>query len=174
MRNLICLVLIVFLSSCLTTKRIQKNCDLFAQICISGTETETTTESRDTTIIVIDTVEVPLPADTVAIHDTVTVVNKLAFMPEIYRQFGNIAITAKVYNSIIDVKGFYVDSSFLYIEPDTIKIKGVVTVKTVEIINTVELVQKYIPKIYKICFYLVMSMLGLLIAFVAFKVFIQK
>ena len=55
------IILIGLLSvSCLTVKRIEKNCDLFAKVCITETETSTETnteitteiEYRDTTIIV--------------------------------------------------------------------------------------------------------------------------
>ena len=60
-KGILILLLIGFLSvSCMTVKRVKRNCDLFEQICITETETETDTtiktetetKYRDTSVIV--------------------------------------------------------------------------------------------------------------------------
>ena len=50
MKNLLLILLISVLSaSCLTVKKIEKNCDLFAAVCITEKETETDTNTTTTT-----------------------------------------------------------------------------------------------------------------------------
>ena len=60
MKTIIIILISLLSVSCMTVKRIERNCDLFAKVCITETETETETtketeteiEYRDTTIIV--------------------------------------------------------------------------------------------------------------------------
>jgi len=50
MKNLLLILLISVLSaSCLTVKKIEKNCDLFAAVCVTEKETETDTNTTTTT-----------------------------------------------------------------------------------------------------------------------------
>lgn len=67
MKNLFIILIALFLTSCMTVKRVEKNCDLFAKVCITETETETEiiTETK-TEIIYRDTIiYVKVPEKTV-------------------------------------------------------------------------------------------------------------
>ncbi len=60
MKTITVILVSLLLTSCMTTKRVKRNCDLFADVCITETETNTETkteiitetEYRDTTILV--------------------------------------------------------------------------------------------------------------------------
>ena len=139
MKKLILINSLLFLASCMSINRIERNCDKFTQIC--GTEKETVIEIRDTTIYQTDTVTVYLPQDTVEITDTVLIKDNLAFLPTIHKEFGLIAVDAGVYRSILNVSAYLNDSTFLYSEPDTIFIPS--AIKEYKITEKVPV--RYIP-----------------------------
>lgn len=145
---LICVSAIVILTGCLSVGRIERNCDKFAKLCII--EKETIIVIKDTTIYRTDTVLVELPRDTVKLTDTVTIINNQAFLPPVHKEFGIVGVDAWMNFSILNVRGYLIDSTLLYIEPDTVFLKGAVQLK--EVTNTVTV--KYIPKIYKIVFWI--------------------
>jgi len=76
------IILISLLSvSCMSTRRIKKNCDLFADICITETETETEIRYVDTTIYVYrDTsYNVPIPPKIIYKEKPVTIIQGLVY-----------------------------------------------------------------------------------------------
>lgn len=142
---LIFLSILLMLSSCLTVGKIQRNCDKFAQICV--TEKETVVEYRDTTIFRTDTIHVPVPyRDTVKITDTVRIINNLAWLPPVHKTFGIIGIDASVTRSILNINAYLTDSTILYTNQDTIILENVI--KDQETTQTVTV--KYVPKFYRI------------------------
>ena len=147
MKKLISLFLLIMIfNSCLTVKQIERNCDKFAQICI--TEVLKETVYRDTTIYRTDTIRITLPKDTVTIVDTVKIIEGRAFLPTINKTFGVISVDAGVHYSILTVKAYLNDSTILHTFRDTILlekiIKEQITVSTVPI--------KYVPFIFKFVF----------------------
>lgn len=128
-RKILILAFVLFgFSSCLTVGKIQRNCDKFAKVCITSSQTETVTEIiyRDTTIIITDTVAVFLPPDTVRITETVEVINNKANLPPIYRQYGLIGVNASVYNSVLNVAAWLTDSTILQPRIDTVLINNAI------------------------------------------------
>lgn len=63
MKNLFIILIALFLTSCMTVKRVEKNCDLFAKVCITETETETEiiTETKTETIYRDTTIYIEIP-----------------------------------------------------------------------------------------------------------------
>jgi len=146
MKNLIILLIAFSLTSCLTVKRIEKNCDKFATVCI--TDSKTVIEYRDTTIYVDRIVQVKLPADTVTIVKTLYIDNDKCFLDYTYKKFGNIWASAKVDNSILDLKAGYVNNIVQVPIHDTIFINDAISNSTTD--NTVVLPpEKYVSKFSK-------------------------
>jgi len=138
----------------MTVNRIQRNCDKFAQICI--TEKETVTIVRDTTIFRTDTVLVQLPRDTVRLRDTVRIENGVAWLAPLHREFGLISVDASVKASVLSVDAYLNDSTLLYAEPDTVHLPGAIEIKTVT--NTVPV--RFVPGFYKFTFWLFWIVVG--------------
>ena len=156
------LILISFLlSSCLTVKKIERNCDKFAKVCIS--EQVTKIEYRDTTIYKDRIIEVKFPKDTVYITKPIYIRENKCFMDYTRKTFGNIWASAKVDNSILDLKAGYVKNIIQVPIRDTIFIEKAVTNTTTE--NTVIVEKKYIPKIYKWAFWIILIEIGLVLLY---------
>ncbi len=166
MKPIAILLICIFFSSCLTVKRIEKNCDKFAKVCI--TESVTKIEYRDTTIYKDRIIKVQLPKDTVKIVDTLYIQDNKCFLPYTYRKFGNVWASAKVDNSVLDLRAGYVKNIIQVPIHDTIYIEKAVTNTTTD--NTVTLpAEKYIPKFYKftLWFFIILMVAG--IGFVVYK-----
>ena len=154
------LLLVISLSSCMTVDRIHRNCDKFAAVCV--TETEKVIEYRDTTIYRIDTILVPLPVrDTVRLIDTIQIINNLAWLPPVHKEFGLIGVDAWVNRSILRVNAFLTDSTILHPLRDTITIEG--AIKEEQVTNTVVVEKKHIPKLFWFTFIiLILELVGLI------------
>jgi hypothetical protein len=153
MKTIIGFILALMLfTSCLTVKRIEKNCDKFAKVCV--TDSKTVVEYRDTVIYKDRIVQVVLPKDTVKIVDTLYIEDNKCFLPLTKKTFGNIWASAKVDNSILDLKAGYVKNIIQVPIHDTIYIEKAVTNTTTD--NTVTVVKKYIPKVYKWAFWILL------------------
>lgn len=165
---LIFLTLIWLLSSCMTVKRIERNCDKFAKICV--TEKEKVTVFRDTTIYVDRPIEVPVPhyKDSLRIRDSVKIVTVIdtannqeihyAEMDTTTETFGLISVKAWVNRSKIGVDAWLTDSTFLYNYQDTIKLEN-----AIKDTNTKKMVPvRYIPGFYKFTFWFFLFELGML------------
>lgn len=146
---IIAVVIFVSAISCLTVKRIEKNCDKFAKVCI--TESITKIEYRDTIIYKDRIVKVKLPTDTVYITKPVYIKNNQCFMDYTKKVFGNIWASAKVDNSVLDLKAGYVNNIIQVPIHDTIYIEKAITNTTTD--NTATVVKKFIPKFYKFTFW---------------------
>jgi len=160
------LLLIFILPSCLTVKKIERNCDKFAKVCV--TSTETVTKYRDTTFYIDRIVKVPLPRDTVRIIDTVRVINNQCYLRLRHKTFGVVWVSAEVANSILSVRAGLIDSTILVPVKDTIYIDNAIQTTTTS--NTVVVEKRHIPKFYKFTFWAVMVQLIALVGFVVFEV----
>lgn len=151
--------IILLLSSCLTVSRIERNCDKFAQICV--TEKVTETVYRDTTIFVNKPIEVPVPGykDSINIRDSVriiTVIDSVSQKPKQYaeldtvtKELGLIGVKAWVKYSEIGIDAWLTDSTFLYNYQDSIKLEN-----AIKNTDTTEMVPvRYIPGFYKFTFW---------------------
>ncbi len=143
------LVCLLF-SSCLTVRKIERNCDKFAQICV--TDSKVVVEYRDTIIYKDRIIEVQLPKDTVKIVDTLYIEDNKCFLPYTKKTFGNVWASAKVDNSVLDLKAGYVKNIIQVPIHDTIYIEKAVTNTTTD--NTVTVTKKYIPKVYRWAFWI--------------------
>lgn len=143
-RILIVIISSYLLTSCLTVRQIERNCDKFKKVCV--TETVTEIVYRDTTIYITDTIRLVLPSDTVTITDTVRIINDKAFMPDIYKEFGLIGVKAGINNSILNVSAWLTDSTILYPVHDTIVIENAIKEES----TTDTVLVKYVPVFYKI------------------------
>ena len=150
MKTINFILICILLTSCLTVKRIERNCDKFSRVCI--TDSRKVIEYRDTIIYKDRIIKVQLPKDTVKIVDTLYIENNKCFLPYTRKTFGNIWASAKVDNSILDLKAGYVKNVIQVPIHDTIYIERVVTRMRTE--NTVTLPPvKFIPKFYKFTFW---------------------
>lgn len=166
MKTISFLLVCVLFTSCLTVKRIEKNCDKFAAVCV--TETVVRVEYRDTTIYKDRIIEVKLPNDTVYITKPVYVQDGKCFMDYTRKTFGNIWASAKVDNSILDLKAGYVSNIIQVPIHDTIYIDNAISSTTTD--NTVTLPpEKYIPGFYKFTFWTFIVLLVLGIGYVIIK-----
>ena len=154
-------------SSCLTVKKIERNCDKFAKVCVASSTTETVW--RDTTIFVekpiyIDTtIYVPIPGfkDSLRIRDSVVVRDNYAYMKSIHKEVGIIGVDASVNRSVFSVDAYLTDSTILYYYRDTLNYNDSLTIynaiREQSTTSTVVLPPvKYIPAIYKVAFWLVL------------------
>lgn len=131
----------IFLSSCLTVGRIQRNCDEFAKVCLS-----TTTVYRDTTIYRKDTVRIQLPSDTVTIDRLITNSDTLMSLAPVSVSKGLITATAWIKDYRLHVDAWLNKKYVETVRVDTITITKVVK----ETANVVTLpAEKYIPKFFK-------------------------
>lgn len=167
MKSIIILLIVLLFTSCLTVKRIEKNCDKFAAVCITSTNVKT--EYRDTTIYRDRIVQVVLPKDTVKITDTLFIRDNKCFLPYVYRTFGNVWASAKVDNSILDLKAGYVSNNIQVPIRDTIYIEKGVTSTTTD--NTVILPpEKIIPGWYRFTNKWFIASLVLISIFITWKI----
>ena len=151
------------LTSCLTVSRIERNCDKFAQICTTGSETITV--KKDTTIYTTDTIIFQLPADTVKLTDTIKVINNKAFLSPVNKEFGLIGVTAWANFNVLNVRAWLRDSTILIPHRDTILIPGAITTTTAT--NTVIVREKFIPKLYKLALWIIIIQITAAAFFIA-------
>ena len=149
-RLIILFSFVLILSSCITNRQIKRNCDKFAQICV--TDTETVVEYRDTIIYRHDTIKIQLPADTVKLTDTVTISEGVAYMPPVEKYFGSVGVRAWINNSRLNAWGWLRDSTILEPVHDTIILDNIfeqtTTTKYIELPP-----EKYLPWWAKITFW---------------------
>lgn len=164
---LILLTIIVLSTSCLTVKRIEKNCDKFAKICV--TDSKTVIEYRDTTIYIDRIIKVPLPKDTVRLTDTVRIINDKCYLPMRHKKFGLVWVSAEVVNSVLNIKAGLTDSTILVPIHDTIFIDNAISNTTTD--NTVVLPpEKFIPKFYRFTFWVFIVICVSVIAYLFYQV----
>jgi hypothetical protein len=118
-------------------------------------------EYRDTTIYATDTVFFKIPADTIHIIDTVTIVGDMAQMAKIHKTKGVIGVDVWIENSLLGVDAYLKDSTILIPHTDTIRLPGVI--KEQRETNNIPI--RYVPLFYRICFWIVLA----LAVFAAFK-----
>ena len=181
MKKILLLFLAASLSSCLTLDKIMRNCDKFAQVCVSGNHTET--KWRDTVMFVdipvyLDRIiEVPLPSfkDSVRIRDSVRIVDNFAFMKQIHTQQGIIAVDVSIYKSELSIVAYLTDSSILYNYIDTLNFMDSIrifnAIKETTTKGTVIIKEKYIPGFYKFTFWFFIIAVVLGVVYIAWSRF---
>jgi len=136
--------IVVMLTGCKSVKWYERHCEDFAKICVVERVTET--EYRDTTIYMDRVIEISLPTDSVTIHDTLTIIDNAAYLPPVMKTFDNIGVRAWVRNSVLEVRGFYLDSLLMVPVRDTVYLEKVIKETT-----TAETIKvKYTPMFYRI------------------------
>lgn len=137
MRKIVLFLLIIIASSsCLSVKRIQRNCDEFAAVCITDTEIETEIVYLDKIVYVDRDVPVKLPADTVKIDIPIPCTETINLGP-ITRENGLVGATAQVVNSRLFVEAYLTDSIYIGHLQDSIRILNAVKQTVVVETNTV-------------------------------------
>jgi hypothetical protein len=164
------LLCMAWFSSCLTVKKIEKNCDKFAKVCV--TNTSTVTEYRDTTFFIKDTVYWKLPADTVTITDTVQIIDNFCQLQTVYKRFGLIHVSAGVASNILRVNAWLVDSTILLPHTDTVFLQD--AIQTTNTSNTVVVEKKFIPKLYKVTFWVLIGEILLVILYLVWTKFFNR
>jgi len=161
MKKLIGILLIGFLfSSCLTVKRVERNCDLFSKICGTGTTTEI--RYKDTTIFINRDVPVYLPHDTAYLHGQVTIDTLGAQMQPTIINEGLMTIIARVKDSKLTARGYINRDSIMANIRDSILIKNAIRQSSSK--TTVTIREKYIPGFYRFTFWFaIIAWAGLLL-----------
>lgn len=156
------LLLLLVMGSCLSEARIARNCEKFAAVCGN---TESTVASKDTTIILRDTIQVPLPPDTVIISGDVVVVDGVATFKPVYVEGNLIATYAEVKNGKLYVKSTLRTKTIQSVLNMNIVIPN--AIRETSKITTVPV--KYIPATYKWAFWIVLVQLVAAIFFILKK-----
>ena len=150
MKKLIGILLVGFLfSSCMTVKRVERNCDLFAKICGTGTTTEI--RYKDTTIFINRDVPVYLPRDTAHLQGQLTIDTLGAQMQRRIFKEGLITITARVKDSKLTAIGYFNRDSIVANIRDSILIKNAIRQSNSKTMVTIR--EKYIPGFYRFTFW---------------------
>lgn len=149
MRTLIYLIILIVCSSCLTARRIEKNCYLFAKICGTGTITEI--RYKDTTIFFDRMVPVFLPRDSAKIHGLVKINSTGAQLPSITSKKGIVTIRAEIVDSKLTATGFINRDSIIAAIRDSVTLKNAIRLSNSK--TTVVVKEKYIPVFYKFTFW---------------------
>ena len=163
MRKYLFIVLIIFIfGSCLTDRKIARNCDRFVKIC---GHTQKTTAYKDTTITIDQDVTVPIAPDPINYSGLVSVINGKAELPEISLKGNLIAADLSIQAGIISYKAYLYKSELPVRLYATITLPGAIR-ETSEITTVHESV---IPKIYKIAFWIVITEIVITILWLASK-----
>lgn len=149
MRNLIYFLVLILFSSCLTAKRIERNCELFARVC--GTQTTTEIKYRDTTIFLDRRVPVFLPHDTANVQGLVRINGSGAQMEKTTSKNGIVTVTAEVVDSRLVATGYINRDSIVAQIRDSILLKNAIRESDTK--TTVTVQKKYIPGFYKFTFW---------------------
>ena len=166
MKKLIGILLIGFLfSSCLTVKRVERNCDLFAKICGTGTTTEI--RYKDTTIFINRDVPVYLPRDTAYLQRQVSVDTLGAQMQPAIINDGIMTITARIKDSKLTASGYINRDSIVANIRDSILIKNAIRQSSYK--TTVTIREKYIPGFYRFTFWFAILVWAGLILWIIIK-----
>lgn len=136
------------LTSCLTVGRIQRNCDKFAQICVTNSETETS--YRDTTIV-FKPIAARLPESNILIQTDLKVIDGKINLPRQISKHGIITTEVEIIDNQLLVKSYLSDSTIL-VKPDPLTIHDAIREeKSKEYIKLPA--EKYIPGFYQFTFY---------------------
>jgi len=166
MKKLIGILLIGFLfSSCLTVKRVERNCDLFAKICGTGTTTEI--RYKDTTIFINRDIPVYLPRDTAYLQRQVSVDTLGAQMQPAIINDGIMTITARIKDSKLTASGYINRDSIVANIRDSILIKNAIRQSSYK--TTVTIREKYIPGFYRFTFWFAILVWAGLILWIIIK-----
>jgi hypothetical protein len=165
-------ILILF-SSCMTAKRIERNCDLFSKVCGTGTTTEI--KYRDTTIYVERMIPVLLPQDTAKATGQIVITGSGAQMSPVVIKKGIVSIMAEVRDSKLIAYAYINRDSLVMSIRDSILLKNGISQSTSKT-SLAPIRLKYIPAIYKFTFWLVIAefiglILWLIIRLKSFKLF---
>ena len=158
MRSILIFVLVISLSSCMTVKRIQRNCEAFSKIC--AVDTWHDIQYRDT-IIYLDPIEASLPISDINISMQLVVDNgKVIDIKKTIKTQGLITTEVSVKEGKLIVNSFLNDSTIL-IKPDPVIIHGAIVNETTG--QTIRI--KFIPKVYKWSFWILIGeiFIGILI-----------
>ena len=161
MKYLIYLLIPILFTSCLTARRIERNCDLFAKVCGSGTTTEI--RYRDTIIYLDRKVPVFLPHDTAQLHGLVNINSSGAQMNRITSSSGIVTVTAEVVNSKLTATGYINRDSIIAQVRDSIKLKN--AIRESDSKTTVTVQEKVIPGFYKFTFWVFIAELVALLLY---------
>lgn len=155
-------------TSCMTVDRIHRNCDKFAMICGTGTNTQIV--YKDTTIFVTRDESIPIPADTAILNSIAKVDSMGAQMQKTESKQGIVTISTLIKNSKVTSTGYVNTSELIAHITDSIVLKNAVRATTS---NTKIIVrEKYIPSFYKFTFwffFLIMLATGLIIIYKIIK-----
>lgn len=156
---LLCPMCLMWLTSCLTVGRIQRNCDKFAQICVTSSETET--RYRDTTIH-FPPIAARLPESNILIKTELKITDGKVNLPRQVSQHGLITTEVEIIDNQLLVKSYLSDSTIL-VKPDPVTIHDAIREeKSKEYIKLPP--EKYIPGFYKFTmrYFVVSLVVGLL------------
>lgn len=159
----ILLTLSLFLfSGCMTTKRIQRHCDEFLQVC--GTEVRREIHYRDT-IIALPPIPARLPKSDINIVNQLVVRDGAVNMEKITKRDGLISTSVEIIDGRLVVDSWLNDSTIL-VQPEPVTIPDAIKQESVEI----QVPVKYIPKLYKYSFWILLAEILVLIGVLVKKI----
>lgn len=156
---LLCPMCLMWLTSCLTTDRIHRNCYKFAQICVTSSTTETT--SRDTTIH-FPPIAARLPESNILIQTELKIIDGKINLPLQVVKNGLITTEVEIIDNQLHVRSFLNDSTIL-VQPDPVTIHDAIREEKSK--QTITLPpEKHVPGFYKFTlrYFVVSLVVGLL------------
>ena len=155
MKNLLIFLITALMStSCLTVKRIERNCETFYKVCV---QTDQSVVYRDT-IVTLPPMPVKLPESTINVDLLIKANAGKLTLPKQQFKRGLITVSVEVKDNRLLVDATIPDS--LTVQPEPVIIYKAIREETTT--NTVPV--KYIPKAYKYAFWLVIIQIVALLA----------
>ena len=158
MRSILIIAVIFSLSSCMTVKRIQRNCEAFSKICTVNTWHDI--QYRDT-IIYLDPIQAKLPVSDINISMQLIVKDgQVVNIESITKTQGLITTEVWIKDGKLTINSSLNDSTIL-IRPDPVVIHDAIVDETTG--QTIKI--KFIPKTYRWSFWILITeiLIGILI-----------
>lgn len=161
-RLLVMMLMLFTATSCMTVKRIQRNCDVFAKICAVDVLHEV--RYRDT-IIYLNPIQARLPVSDIKIVMQLEIeAGEVVDVSKVVKTSGLITAEAWVENGKLHVNSYLNDSTIL-VKPDPVVIKD--AIKTEQLTRTVPV--RYIPAAYRFAFWFIITEILILMAYLLLK-----
>jgi len=159
MKNLLLIFIAVLLTSCMTVKRIERNCETFYKVCV---QTDQSVVFRDT-IIALPPIQAKLPESKIRESLILVSSGKVTLPRQVFKR-GLITVSVEVNDNRLLVDASIPDS--ILVKPDPVIIYKAIREETTT--NTVPV--KYIPRAYKFAFWLVIVQIIAILAIAGISV----
>ena len=174
--RVILILAVAILSSCITPKKIQKNCYKWAKICPVETVIKDSLVYRDTIIYRDTTIYVPLPNDTVIIERKIRVRGGkiISDIDTITKESGVIGVKAWLIDSKLGAIGYVADSGIYYVLNDILVEKNHYEEKYNEIKETKVTVEEVKVGKFYVWFFWIVIVIAIVIGYIGLRCYLKR